>query len=593
MSGFGWEGGGGGSLPSGFLQVAGGVPLDTTLRTITDGVGNASPLRLSTTDVAVFGSYFTVNHTSTPSISLTRDNNSNAIPGDNVGQIEFTGRRNGGLSSLSRLRTVYRGDGITRTSEFVIAVANSSGTMSDSFILGGSSFAQIPASSRAFLVGGNQFTATTYLGPAQMSVSNNLVVSNDSNHSISASARLHVRGDGTNPIARFEDNTGAAHILQYEASGRLFGQTTNSSIELLRFQRNNNRYFSYGAVGSLAVVTDAGGQPGGSADLSWINFVHTINHTSGLQNQLGLISTVSNAAGNMNYRSISTRYTINNTGVQMGNATGIFLNATETALNGMTHNLMDLQVNLVSALRVSRTGQVISPNGGFESTSGVNRFGNLILASRILSTTDGGSQAAIELTSTGVRILNILNLQFGGNTSSFPAIRRNGTGIDFVPADGLGFCDIKAGVINAAQLQTNTIIPQINGDISILNTWAGSSGLQIRTIANRAQVVTITPDTTNTLTSGTSNIVNVLTPFAPTSGTGVINAISVSGTINQTGGANGITRGLFINPTLTSAADFRAIETTNGKVIFANLPTSSAGLPSGALWNNAGVLNIV
>ena len=34
-------------------------------------------------------------------------------------------------------------------------------------------------------------------------------------------------------------------------------------------------------------------------------------------------------------------------------------------------------------------------------------------------------------------------------------------------------------------------------------------------------------------------------------------------TINQTGGANGITRGLYVNPTLTSAADWRSIEWSN------------------------------
>jgi hypothetical protein len=44
--------------------------------------------------------------------------------------------------------------------------------------------------------------------------------------------------------------------------------------------------------------------------------------------------------------------------------------------------------------------------------------------------------------------------------------------------------------------------------------------------------------------------------------------VLISTTINQTGGANGITRGLYINPTLTSAFDFRAIETTAGNVIF-------------------------
>ena len=64
-------------------------------------------------------------------------------------------------------------------------------------------------------------------------------------------------------------------------------------------------------------------------------------------------------------------------------------------------------------------------------------------------------------------------------------------------------------------------------------------------------------------------------------------------TINQTGGANGITRGLYINPTLTSAADFRAIETTRGRIVFGNLPTSATGLPTGAIWNDAGTLKIV
>ena len=81
--------------------------------------------------------------------------------------------------------------------------------------------------------------------------------------------------------------------------------------------------------------------------------------------------------------------------------------------------------------------------------------------------------------------------------------------------------------------------------------------------------------------------------FAPTSGTGTYSQLYLTPTINQTGGANGITRGLHIVPTLTAAADFRAIETTAGHVIFGNLPTSPAGLPTGAIYNNLGVLMIV
>jgi len=71
---------------------------------------------------------------------------------------------------------------------------------------------------------------------------------------------------------------------------------------------------------------------------------------------------------------------------------------------------------------------------------------------------------------------------------------------------------------------------------------------------------------TFTSTSGTQIGLSYTSTFSPTSGTAVYSGFSIVNTINQTGGANGITRGLYINPTLTAAADFRAIENTAGKV---------------------------
>ena len=125
------------------------------------------------------------------------------------------------------------------------------------------------------------------------------------------------------------------------------------------------------------------------------------------------------------------------------------------------------------------------------------------------------------------------------------------------------------GTVTASgSIRVSQINPLINGDIILQNTWAGSTGVQIRTIANKAQVVTITPDTTNNYTSGNSNIVNVLIPFAPTSGTGTMNAISISGTINQTGGANGTIRGIYYNPTITSVlGTHNAWESTSGDML--------------------------
>jgi hypothetical protein len=76
--------------------------------------------------------------------------------------------------------------------------------------------------------------------------------------------------------------------------------------------------------------------------------------------------------------------------------------------------------------------------------------------------------------------------------------------------------------------------------------------------------------TLSSLSSPTGNTVflDYIASFTPTSGVGTFSALSYTGVINQTGGANGITRGLYINPTLTSAFDFRAIETTAGNVLF-------------------------
>jgi hypothetical protein len=123
-------------------------------------------------------------------------------------------------------------------------------------------------------------------------------------------------------------------------------------------------------------------------------------------------------------------------------------------------------------------------------------------------------------------------------------------------------------------------------------TWTPESTSGTVTLtASASRSWNVTGDKTNT--SGVGSAFFVTSGFAPTSGTGQYNAQTINPTINQTGGANGITRGLYVNPTLTAAADFRAIETTNGKVIFGNLPTSSAGLPTGAIWNDAGTIKIV
>lgn len=114
------------------------------------------------------------------------------------------------------------------------------------------------------------------------------------------------------------------------------------------------------------------------------------------------------------------------------------------------------------------------------------------------------------------------------------------------------------------------------------------------------------PIYTSQTSAGTYNFVGFENQtIAPTSGGRINNMFNLSPIINQTGGANGITRGIYINPTLTSAFDFRAIEVTAGKVIVPvttetavqeyadNAAAITAGLAIGTHYRTGDLLKIV
>jgi hypothetical protein len=64
--------------------------------------------------------------------------------------------------------------------------------------------------------------------------------------------------------------------------------------------------------------------------------------------------------------------------------------------------------------------------------------------------------------------------------------------------------------------------------------------------------------------------------FEPTSGNAIYNWMKLDGSINQTGGANGISRGLHIAIHPLNAADFRAIQTDSGNVLLNTAQGSAA-----------------
>ena len=110
---------------------------------------------------------------------------------------------------------------------------------------------------------------------------------------------------------------------------------------------------------------------------------------------------------------------------------------------------------------------------------------------------------------------------------------------------------------------------------------------------------------TRTATSGESGHISILQTFAPTSGNASYNALNIgSSYIISQSSATGISRGIYINPTLTAAVDFRAIESTQGRNIFTDTYAASGSANSGSLldlrqtWNTTGTptaikLNII
>lgn len=64
-------------------------------------------------------------------------------------------------------------------------------------------------------------------------------------------------------------------------------------------------------------------------------------------------------------------------------------------------------------------------------------------------------------------------------------------------------------------------------------------------------------------TSGAHSLVLYNPVFGPTSGSASFSVMTVSGFMNQSGGASGISRGIFVNPSFGAAADYRAVEITN------------------------------
>lgn len=160
----------------------------------------------------------------------------------------------------------------------------------------------------------------------------------------------------------------------------------------------------------------------------------TFTNTSGTVVGLYSSQTFAAALGTGNFRPLSIEYVLNNSGAQTGTATGIFLNATETNLNSMSHNLITLQRGGVNYFNVTRAGLV--EGSGWSFSSGGASSG------RFLSVTNG----VFVMYNSGANGFTRLN--FGAQDATKPALQVNGTGLEVRLADGSALTALSTGVLS-------------------------------------------------------------------------------------------------------------------------------------------------
>jgi len=374
--------------------------------------------------------------------------------------------------------------------------------------------------------------------------------------------QLHV-ADNTTP--RFVVN-GSGNVLINTTTDAGFRLDVNGTARVQGLMRSTEVF----VIGGTATTNTANARfwsTGGQAP------------TSGFFRALYADTTWIPSSGNAEYYALDLRFTINQTGTATGVTRGLYIAPT-------------VKLTISDG---TRTGG-FNPSAGLDAFSfGTSSNHPLVFATNnnavgriattgnwlINTTTDAGFKLDVNGTA---RVRGASNLS---TTTAFTIANSDSTTLLQVQDNGY----IRIGSQGTSAFRVYATDASGDSEPSGLHLVLNSRVVSSATPAGIGMVML--NGINGTATTGTQNVFLISKGFAPTSGTATYSSSVIIPTINQTGGANGITRGLYINPTLTSAADFRAIETTAGRVVFGNLPTSSAGLPTGAIWNDGGTLKIV
>lgn len=354
------------------------------------------------------------------------------------------------------------------------------------------------------------------------------------------SNRLHV-ALGNNEIAQLNDSSNASAICGI--NGCIVGQS--SQMQMFAQGTNPLVFLNGGTRNSLTAGTENmrinfGGYVGigTSSPTSQLNVASSSVNTTltTYQTQANLSLTNSNTTVN-NFSPIDFR-TIDSAGTDITTSmiTGIHTVHTAAAASG------DLAFHTLNAGVFSEKARIMS-NGrvGIGTTT----------PGGYLSINPNGIGSNVPLLLIGSSTRPVVDISAAGVTTFRPFA--NGANIFNVSAAGSGAAVFQVDT-NSGLIGSNILEAMLNQGLKIYgNTQNNGSGASV-TIGND-------PNNQKNPTSGVSQAALVTDKQGASTGTGEYNLLEVQGNITQTGTASGIIRGIYLNPTLTTNIDYRAIET--------------------------------
>ncbi len=491
------SGGGGGTVNDGVLQIQGGGPITNSSQVITDQLGNTSPLYISSTALTITTPSSASAITRVIIQGSTDDAGYILRAVNRTGTEIFNIKDDGSVLSTGPLTVSTIANATTDTDRFLVSdngtlkYRTGAELLSDLGIAGafvsgagtatrlaywsgtvGDSSSALTSSANLFWdaansrLGINTATPTQAIDVTGTTKTTSLILSTATAQATTATQYLSLDAADstvkyrtpaqvlsdigaqaiiTNPVT----GTGAATRVAFWASGSAI-----SSSSALNWDNTNGRLgIGTASPGAQLQVTGnalAGNnlarfETQGNVNLFTLSeqgfitaFAPQVNPLSGTTEINKFTSSfAAGSAGSGSFRAFTIAYTISNTGAQTGTATGIFLNAAETPLVGMTHNLMDLQVGGTSRVTATRLGFFISDASSFYSTS---RF-------RISPDSSTGADGNIIISNTGLTSFGLLKL--GGTTSAFPAIARSSSNIIVTLADATAGASLGVGMASA------------------------------------------------------------------------------------------------------------------------------------------------